>query len=151
MQAIFVDAWAWIAMAHEGDQWHELAAAEARRLADRGARLVTRNLALCEAYTGLARWASHDTVEELRDRVVRSALDRRGLSIVYADSALEGLAWDIFSRHRDSRFSFPDCVAFALMRREGIQTAFTGDRHFRQMGFSTVPAELPASGVGATP
>jgi uncharacterized protein len=36
-------------------------------------------------------------------------------------------------------YSFTDCTSFALMQELKIHSALTVDRHFRQMGFTTVP------------
>ncbi|WP_187148469.1 hypothetical protein [Geobacter metallireducens] len=36
--------------------------------------------------------------------------------------------------------SLVDCVSFELMRMEGIVSAFTFDRHFKEQGFICVPA-----------
>jgi predicted nucleic acid-binding protein len=35
--------------------------------------------------------------------------------------------------------SFTDCLAFALMRRDGIRKAFSFDRHFVAAGFELWP------------
>jgi predicted nucleic acid-binding protein len=42
--------------------------------------------------------------------------------------------------------SLVDFVSFELMRREGIRTAFTFDRHFAEQGFECVPG-MPAQGA----
>jgi predicted nucleic acid-binding protein len=36
--------------------------------------------------------------------------------------------------------SIVDLTSFEIMRRQGLRSAFTFDRHFRQYGFETVPA-----------
>jgi predicted nucleic acid-binding protein len=149
MQSIFIDAWAWIAMADASDQWHLVAAVEGERLRRGGVRFVTTNLALYEAYTNLARWASAELAMSLRDEVRRGRAAPGGLVVAYVDDELEEAAWTIFGAYRGRGFSFEDCVAFALMRREGIATAFTGDDHFRQMGFVTVPAAAHPEQRGA--
>ncbi len=40
---------------------------------------------------------------------------------------------------RRKKLSLVDCVSFEIMRRLGINTAFTFDRHFGQQGFKCVP------------
>lgn len=37
------------------------------------------------------------------------------------------------------RLSLVDCVSFDIMRRLGIKTAFTFDRHFKEQGFECIP------------
>jgi len=41
-------------------------------------------------------------------------------------------------KYADKEISFTDCVSFAIMRRVGIRTAFTFDRHFRDAGFQII-------------
>ena len=45
----------------------------------------------------------------------------------------------IFFRYRDKDFSFTDCTSFAVMRELKIHEVLTTDRHFVQMGFTTLP------------
>jgi len=35
----------------------------------------------------------------------------------------------------DKEWSLTDCISFAVMHREGLTEAPTGDRHFEQAGF----------------
>jgi predicted nucleic acid-binding protein len=146
---VFVDAWAWIAMVSNGDRWHTAASLEARRLREEGARLITTNLALYEAYTRAGHDAGRDAAVALHRLVQQSRREPLGLTVAYVHEALEQEGWGIFEAYRDKTLSFADCVAFALMRREGIATAFTGDDHFRQMGFVTVPAAAHPEQRGA--
>lgn len=55
------------------------------------------------------------------------------------DAAHEAAAWQIFARYRDQTFSFTDCTSFAVMRALRLTEAFTGDQHFRTMGFLLKP------------
>ncbi len=45
----------------------------------------------------------------------------------------------LFFRYRDKNFSFTDCTSFNVMRELRLTHAVTTDRHFRQMGFQTLP------------
>jgi predicted nucleic acid-binding protein len=42
-------------------------------------------------------------------------------------------------RHQDKRWSFTDCVSFAVMWDLGIKDAFTFDHNFTQAGFRIHP------------
>jgi uncharacterized protein len=42
---------------------------------------------------------------------------------------------DLYLKRPDKQWSLTDCISFALMTREGITDALTGDHHFEQAGF----------------
>jgi uncharacterized protein len=49
---------------------------------------------------------------------------------------IEAIRW--MRKYSDKEISFTDCVSFAMMRRFGIHTAFTFDRHFLDAGFRVI-------------
>jgi len=55
---------------------------------------------------------------------------------VLADDEID--AWKWFKKIK-GRQSFFDCVGFAFMKRMGIRTAFTFDKHFQDAGFKIEP------------
>jgi len=57
-------------------------------------------------------------------------------TIVWVDEGVFREAWDLFKRRGEC--SFTDCTSFALMKRMGIQRAFTFDAHFREAGFEAI-------------
>jgi len=44
----------------------------------------------------------------------------------------------IIEGYADKAFSYTDAASFAVMRRLGIETAFSFDRHFAQFGVTTL-------------
>jgi predicted nucleic acid-binding protein len=79
--------------------------------------LVTTNYVVLESMALLQSRLGMPAVRVFRDAQAVGAFiaaDRRGLSLV-------------------------DLSSFETMRRLGIRSAFTFDRHFRQYGFGTVP------------
>ena len=41
----------------------------------------------------------------------------------------------MLEQRQDKRWSFTDCISFAVMKQMKIADALTGDHHFEQAGF----------------
>ena len=136
--ACFVDSWAFQALTNQRDQWHEVARATERALQLAQVRLVTTNVVIYETLTGIRNEAGHRAAVDF-GRWVETSGRADGLEVVWVTRELHDAAWRLFERYDDKTFSFVDCLSFALMHERGIHHAFTGDRHFQQMGFITVP------------
>ncbi len=52
---------------------------------------------------------------------------------------VEASADEVFRRYAPSRISYTDCTTKVLMDQEGIDTAFTFDRDFEDLGFRRIP------------
>jgi hypothetical protein len=133
---IFVDASAWIALADEDDKYHSAAKEAYPGLLRTYSRLVTTNLVVAEAHIAIRRAGGYQPAM----RFLVSIRDSSKIEKVYSDSELEKEALDILERYDDQEFSFADAVSFALMKRSGIERAFTFDHDFHTMGFICVPA-----------
>jgi hypothetical protein len=44
----------------------------------------------------------------------------------------------LYGRRLDKEWSLADCIAFVVMKDEGITDALTTDRHFEQAGFKVL-------------
>ena len=60
-------------------------------------------------------------------------------SILHPDADEFRRAWTLFLERPDSAFDVVDALSFIVMGNSGIETAFTLDRHFAQMGFRVLP------------
>jgi uncharacterized protein len=69
---IFVDTWAWLAIADRDDQYHQLALAEHRRIQKDRDVLVTSDFVLSETIGLLFRAISFDTASRFIDSVLRN-------------------------------------------------------------------------------
>jgi uncharacterized protein len=132
---IFVDTSAWIAVIDRRDKYHLVASEEHKRLIRERYRLVTTNLIIAEAYILIRRTGGHAPAL----RLLGSLRGSPRLSRIYSDARLEALAETILEKHADQDFSYADAVSFALMQEQGIQEAFTFDKHFAVIGFRMLP------------
>ena len=135
-ELLFVDTGPWIALSDPRDQWRSLAVRTMERVRQERYSLVTSNLVLIETYSGLVGRIQRKAIVRLRSTVLGSA----SIQVVRIDEATEDVAWRLFMRYDDKTVSFVDCTSFAVMEQLAITTAFTFDRHFRQVGFLTLPA-----------
>ena len=69
-----MDTSGWVALKHKGDTFWQAATALHRSLLTAGARYVTSNCVLDEAYTLLLHWAGHHVVIELGEEIRASRL-----------------------------------------------------------------------------
>jgi predicted nucleic acid-binding protein len=138
---IFVDSWAWIALAVVRDQYHAAAKAQHTALCQSGLRYVTTNFVLAETITYLFGNTPVDDARAFVDSVL-GAIDTGAYSLIDIDSRLFRLAWQMRWKYRDKPdISFVDLTSMVVMQDLGITDVFTGDAHFRQVGpgFRLVP------------
>jgi len=132
---IFVDTGAFLAR-HLGRDQHHASAVKAWRRLGKGTLLpATSNFVLDETFTLLGRWAGYAFAAERARALLGSDL----LRILRPGEQEELDAIELFEKYVDQEVSFTDCISFALMRRHGIETAFTFDRHFSAAGFRVWP------------
>jgi uncharacterized protein len=134
MQELFVDTAAWIGLEIANDQNHR-AALQFRQQPGRAYRWVTTNWVIWETVTWLRRRVHHAAAVRFGERVWAS----KSLDVIPITSDHESRAWRIFQRYRDKNFGFVDCTSFAVMEAGAIDTAFSFDAHFRQLGFRVLP------------
>ena len=58
-------------------------------------------------------------------------------TIIQIDQELFKEAWNFFKQNKG--YSFTDCTSFVTMSKNGINNAFTFDKHFKKAGFQTIP------------
>jgi predicted nucleic acid-binding protein len=137
MSQIFVDTWAWYALADIADADHTLAKLLNEQLLDQGHTFITTNFVLSETVT-LIRYHLHHQAAVQFWKTLRMLIDAELVHYVRVTESHEDAAWEIFERYADQKFSYTDCTSFAVMRDLGLQQVFTGDQHFATMGYILV-------------
>ena len=129
---LFVDTSAWFAYANKSDRDRTKVM---KALLDFEGRLVTSNFVFEETVTLCRYRLGHQEAS----RVGELLWSGHGVDLIRADANDEATAWELFKRKADSRYSFTDCVSFAMMRRLGIGQVAALDNDFRIEGFDVVP------------
>jgi hypothetical protein len=134
METVFVDTGAWVALADRSDAHHKEAVEALLIIQDR-CRLLTTNLVIAETYILIRRNLGFEAGIRFLDSVQGSPRTTKLLS----DESLEKAATDTLRKYNDQDFSYTDAVSFEVMKRHGIERAFSFDRHFHTAGFSLLP------------
>lgn len=136
MRRAFIDTSAFVALRNRSEREHVVARATLSELIAEGTMLVTSNYVFAETYTALLVRVSRDEAIEWGRRFLAGEV----IEAVRVDDALEQQAWKILESYEDKSWSYVDATSFAVMEREGIDTAFAFDRHFTQRGLVVLPS-----------
>ena len=135
MKALFVDTAGWMACADAADPAHGPARAARDAALEAGRFLVTTDHVVAETLTLIRMRLSLAAAEAWWAQVEGSSRVRHeAIDALRADKARS-----LMFRHRDKDYSFTDCTSFVVMKELRLKDALTTDRHFRQMGFHTLP------------
>jgi uncharacterized protein len=137
---IFVDTWAWLALAHKRDPYHPAAVRAHKALQRQGGRYVTTDYVLSESMAPLFGVLNFAKAEQFMLNLFQSIrAGRYQLERVTPDRFER--AWQLRRKYHDKpSISFIDFTSMAVMQDLGITDVFTGDDHFRQvnLGFQLV-------------
>ncbi len=132
MTPIFLDTVGLIALWDADDQWHGRAEAAYAELLSRKSTFIATTFILLECGNSAARRSFRSDVVDLwrlleaREELIRPA----------EEDWCQG--WHAFQQADAGAAGIVDCISFAVMRRIGIEQAFTSDRHFSAAGFQTL-------------
>ncbi len=131
--SVFIDTSAFLAIANAGDERHENAVREWRKLLDSGELLITTNYTVVEAASLLQ---SRHGVGVLR-LFADSVLDVVLIEWVDVDTHKCAIRAVLTSSGRRGP-GMVDCVSFEIIRRSAIDKVFAYDKHFEGRGFELV-------------
>jgi predicted nucleic acid-binding protein len=128
MNAVFADAFYFVARLNRHDQHHEHALALSR---DIRAHLLTTDWVLMEVADALAESESRARIRELFVHLRQSP----ACEVVAASRDILDRALELYHQHADKEWTLTDCTSFVVMREREIAKALTADHHFEQAGF----------------
>jgi uncharacterized protein len=138
---IFLDAWAWIALADKSDPYHRKAKALHKKLVRARRRYVTTDFVLSEAITYLYAAIGAASAQGFINTILNAA-DTGTYLLVHVSPQQFRRAWQMREKYHDKPdISFVDFTSMVVMQDLGISDVFTGDDHFQQvnLGFRLHP------------
>jgi predicted nucleic acid-binding protein len=138
---IFVDTWAWVALADKSDPYHRKAKAEHKKLRRARRQYVTTDYVLGETITYLYDAIGAVAAQGFINAILSSA-DAGVHQLVHVSPLQFRRAWQMRQRcHDKPDISFVDLTSMVVMQDLGVVDVFTGDAHFQQvnLGFRLHP------------
>lgn len=133
-EKIFIDTSGLVGFFLESDAYHSQAKNLWKELKTNECRLFVSEYVFDELVTLLLARSSH----QFACKAGQSLIDSELVDFLYVQDDQVNAVFQKFKKYQDKRFSFTDVCSFYLMELEGIQKAFTFDRHFSQAGFTVL-------------
>ena len=131
--SIFIDTSAFLAILDIDNEHHKPAEEVWKNILMSTESLVTTNYVLVETCALVQHRLGMAAVEVFHEDIIPV------LRIQWVDHASHQAAAGIMLTANRKKLSLVDCVSFETMRRLGIKTSFTLDRHFKEQGFKCLP------------
>jgi predicted nucleic acid-binding protein len=131
MRRLFADAFYWIALLHEGDQWHQRVIQLTETLDEH--HMYTTDAVFAEylaTYSARGAYLRQEATATVR-RLLRSP----AVTVVPQTRAFFLAGLTLYEARPDKEYSLTDCISMHVMRTEGLTEVLTNDRHFTQEGF----------------
>ncbi len=136
MNRIFLDTGYLIALESSDDQYHKKALQHWGELLQHQPLLVTTSYIFDEVTTFFNSRNWYSKALEIGTTLRESP----SIEFIHVNKMLFDVGWQIFQQHPDKRYSFTDCISFAVMERDKIREVLSFDGHFEQAGFIKLPA-----------
>ncbi len=138
---IFVDTWAWLALANGDDNYHLAAKECLNQIELNNNKLVTSDYVLDEVITSLFSKTSYESSVRFIETVLLNSAKGK-ITIERVDEDRFRQAWLMRKKYKDKvEISFTDICSFVIMQDLKIRQVFTGDNHFLKvnLGFEIIP------------
>ncbi len=131
---IFVDTWAWVALADQSDQYHQAAKDQNQKLLKTRRRRLTSDWVLGEVINYLYSAAPAVEAQEYITGILNAA-DAGTVQLVHVSPSQFHRAWGMRQKYHDKPdISFVDFTSMVVMQDLGIAEIFSGDAHFEHVG-----------------
>jgi hypothetical protein len=127
-EGVFVDTGFFLALVNTRDEYHERAAEHSRRP---WKKLLTTEAVLTEVANALSavQWRA------IAAALVEGVRQDPRFTVVSVSTGLFVEALDLYSSRNDKTWSLTDCIAFIVMKQQGLTEALAVDKDFAQAGF----------------
>jgi uncharacterized protein len=137
-RAILFDTGAWEAILDKRDQNHEAAIQCFEKLRTQSPSFFyCTTLTIAETHRRLLhkKRLGYRTAQEFLEKVFSG-----GTNVIRSGEDDEKAALELLKRFHDQNLTFTDAISMAVMKRIGILSVFTFDRHFSLLGFQVIPS-----------
>ena len=130
---IFVDTWAWIAIADKSDPYHRQALNQHKLLRRSRHRYATTDYVLSETITYLYDAAPVAQAQAFIESILEASEIGRH-QLIHVSPEQFRRAWQLRQKYHDKPdISFVDFTSMVVMQDLGIVDVFTGDAHFHKV------------------
>src|SRR5438046_728556 len=127
---IFVDTWAWVALALKLDQFHQKAKRTHKQLLRAKRQYVTTDYVLSEVIAHLYTTLPAAYAQSYVNSILATA-DQGIYRLAHVSPQQFRRAWLMRQKYHDKpEISFVDFTSMVVMQEFGITDVFTGDAHF---------------------
>ena len=131
---IFVDTWAWVALAYKRDQHHEARPRSTVACEALAASMSRLDFVLSELIAHLYTTLTADQAGAFINSLLAAA-DAGTSQLVHVSAQQFRQAWQMRQKYHDKPdISFVDFTSMVVMRELGTTDVFSGDAHFQQVG-----------------
>jgi predicted nucleic acid-binding protein len=133
MGKIFVDTSALFPLVSTKDATSRVSVNVWEDIAQSENELFTNNYVIVECLSLVQRRLGLEFVHHLRSEILPL------IAVDWIDEEQHAMAVQYVLKSNRRNLSLVDCSVFQTMRRQGIDTVFTFDNHFREEGFTVIP------------
>jgi predicted nucleic acid-binding protein len=132
---IFVDTWAWVALANGNDGYHLAARNTYKQLLTTGRTFFTTDYVLAETVSALYSAIGPTAAQRFLSPLMAPPKPTTGVRRVQVTAERFNKAWSLRQQLSDKPdISFVDLSSMVVMQELHISEIFTGDNHFRAIG-----------------